>query len=321
MRSGSVSGIDSADPRIHRGLATSKSLNYRSLVNETPQTLLRLTGRDVLSVLHRIGTQALDDLTPGNARMTCFCDFRGRLLHRALVAVDSDAVWLIRPDAPGHGLGAFVDRHVFREDVSIEDLSSGVRVIRRCLPFGTPPRGPDLASVTTRFSRDTDGRWVFRPRDTVLYLVSPRAAPSGPESLGDTEELRVHVAEPRHGHEIAEAFTPYEVGLAAEVHLSKGCYTGQEALMRLITYRSVRRGLFRIGGAVAPPEEGAILPLSNGRNGVITTAVARPDAWSGLAVLPLGTTEADLAAPLAGAWCEAVNGDRPLGLPEDASAR
>src|SRR5258708_6194201 len=82
----------------------------------------RPTRRDVRAVLHRIGSNVLAGLPPGRARGTLFCDFRGRLLHRAVVAALADgAVWLLRDDAPAEPLATFVERHVFREDVSIED--------------------------------------------------------------------------------------------------------------------------------------------------------------------------------------------------------
>src|SRR5262245_1739004 len=94
-------------------------------------TALRLTGRDALGLLHRISTNALLDLRPGEARGTLFCDFRGRLLHRALVHLDADqAVWLLRADAPGAQLAALLDRHVFRDDVHIEDRSPELLVWR-----------------------------------------------------------------------------------------------------------------------------------------------------------------------------------------------
>src|SRR6185503_16493845 len=92
-------------------------------------TLIRLEGRDCLSVLHRISTASLEGLEPGQARSTLFCDFRGRLLHRAAVAVTSDgAVWLLRPDAPAAELIEHVEHHVFREEVTISDRSAGHRV-------------------------------------------------------------------------------------------------------------------------------------------------------------------------------------------------
>src|SRR2546425_7574679 len=94
-------------------------------------TALHLSGRDALPLLQKISTNALLDLPSGGARATLFCDFRGRLQHRALVYVARNrTVWLLRDDAPGTELAAFLDRHVFREDVAIEDLSREVSVAR-----------------------------------------------------------------------------------------------------------------------------------------------------------------------------------------------
>src|SRR6185503_3346425 len=94
----------------------------------TPSTAIRLTGRDTLDLLHRVSTNALVDLAAGAARGTLFCDFRGRLLHRAVVARVGDAVWLVRDDAPAAPLLAHLDRQIFREDVKVEDRSESVFV-------------------------------------------------------------------------------------------------------------------------------------------------------------------------------------------------
>src|SRR5262245_6805313 len=95
-------------------------------------TVLELRGADVLAVLHRISTQKLDDLRLGDARVTLFCDFRGRLLHRAAVALGRDGeAWLLREDAAPGSLAAFIDRHVFREDLKVVDRSGHFTVIAR----------------------------------------------------------------------------------------------------------------------------------------------------------------------------------------------
>ena len=92
-------------------------------------TSIKLEGRDALGVLHRISTQALEDLEPGQVRSTLFCDFRARLLHRAAVAALADgSVWLVRDDAPAGELIEHLGRHVFREDVRIVDSSAGLVV-------------------------------------------------------------------------------------------------------------------------------------------------------------------------------------------------
>ena len=142
------------------------------------RTAVRLAGRDALALLHRLSTNALLDLPAGAARPTLFCDFRGRLLHRAHVVHAPDGgVWLLRSDAGGGPLAAFVDRFVFREDVRIEE-------------------------------REDAFDW------TVAGVAWGEPLP---------EHERIARGQPRHGAEIAEDFNPYEVNLAHEVHLAKGC--------------------------------------------------------------------------------------------------
>jgi len=231
---------------------------------------LRLTGSDALALLHRIGTNAVADLAPGEARATLFCDFRGRLLHRALVGVAADrSVWLLRDDAPGEALAAFLDRHVFRDDVRIEDRSER-------LPVRWAPGDETVAADTLS---ERDGVPVaLRVGDETLFV--------GDGTTGAADALaRIRAARPAHGHEIAEAFTPYEVGLSHEVHLDKGCFTGQEALMRLITYKSVKRRLARGRGNGAAPQVPADLTVDGSPAGVLTSSAADGEGWLGLAVV------------------------------------
>jgi folate-binding protein YgfZ len=201
----------------------------------TTRTALRLTGADALALLHRISSNALLDLPAGQARATLFCDFRGRLLHRAHVLhAQGGAVWLMRGDAEGASLAAFVDRFVFREDVHVDD------------------RGAEFA-------------WTL---DGVAW---------GEER---PEHERIAAGLPRAGAEIAEHCNPYEVNLAHEVHLAKGCYTGQEALQRLVTYDSVRRrlvGLSGDGDVPAPQEVFAVSAPDDRAAGLLTSAAEKPD--------------------------------------------
>lgn len=240
-------------------------------------TALRLTGRDALALLHRISTNALADLRPGQTRATLFCDFRGRLLHRAAAAVTADgAVWLLRDDAPGAPLAAFIDKQVFRDDVHIEDHSER-------LPVRRARRGTGLA-VGTLVERDGTPIALRIADDDVLVVGDAPGI-----ALADADETsaggRVRAGRPAHGHEIVDAFTPFEVGLAHEVHLNKGCFTGQETLMRLVTYKGVRRRLARVSGSGPAPSVPCEVSADSKPVGILTTAVTDGEGWIGLAVL------------------------------------
>jgi folate-binding protein YgfZ len=235
--------------------------------NPLDATTLRLTVRDALSLLHRISTQALLDLPSGEERATLFCDFRGRLLHRAVVSIADDGAVSLRSETPAAELAAFLDRHIFRDDVAIEDRSG--------------------ATV--------------------------------PELSGEDERARIRAGAARHGHEIAEAFNPYEVGLAADVHLDKGCYTGQEALQRLITYGSVRRELARVSGAGAAPAVPADVTQAGEKVGVLTSAAPEESGgWIGLAVIRkqlVSEATRDLEAGGVALTLEPLPPACPVGLP------
>ena len=280
---------------------------------EATGTLLKLEGRDALALLHRISTQALDDLAPGEARATLFCDPRGRLLHRAVVAATSDrAIWLLRDDAPTLPLADYVDRFVFRDDVRAGVPRAEVSVHAVAGDLGLP-----AGRVRERDGLPAEVQ--VRP-DWALRLV-PATAPATDAGL---EHARILAGLPRHGHEIAEAFTPFEVGLATEVHLRKGCYTGQEALLRMMTYDSVRRRLARVRGAGPVPTVPAEIRVGSDSVGWVTSAVAEraagggPPGWTGLAVIKLAALEPDRALEVHGKPLEIAHrfeALRPLGLP------
>jgi folate-binding protein YgfZ len=265
-------------------------------------TALRLTGRDTLPLLHRVTTNALEDLQPGEARATLWCDFRGRLQFRAIVAVASDgAVWLLRPE-PGAELAAALDKSIFRDDVRVEDLSEAQRFV---LARGT-------TGETGVLEEDRGVPAIVSTGDGMRIVRAGRGEP-----LAESERI-AHLY-PRHGHEISDAFNPFEVGLAHEVHLAKGCFTGQEALQRLITYESVRRRPARIQLAGAMPA----LPsdvLAKGdapgeRAGVLTSF----DSGEGFAILRRDELESGADFALAdGRVVEVIAAPepaRPLGRP------
>jgi folate-binding protein YgfZ len=265
---------------------------------EALSTALRLTGRDALGLLHRTTSQALADLARGEARTTLFCDFRGRVEHRALVVRTSDdAVWLLRADAPGAPLAAAVDRSIFRDDVVIEDRSG------------------ELAFVCARAPLGVHG--VIEERDGVPRVVAvgdgTLLACDGREPL--TEADRIAHRLPRAGHEVTPEANPFECGLGAAVHLAKGCFTGQEALQRLVTYASVRRRLARVRLRSAVDALPVEVLQAGEKAGVLTSAAGE----EGLALLRHECAQPGLLLQTAaGATLEVVEAPEParaLGRP------
>ena len=270
-------------------------------------SVLRLEGRDTLDLLHRISTQFLLGLSPGECRAAPFCDFRGRLLHRAIVAATRDgALWLLRGDAPGEELALFVGRSVFREDIRVADLGAQWSVL-------VAPGADALAAGAVEERDGVPVRARIAP-DWAIALVPP-----GADLPPEDEAARIRAGRPRHGYEIHPDFTPFEVGLAHEVHLAKGCYPGQEALMRLVTYRSVRRRLVRLSGGGPAPAAASDVRADGAVAGRLTSvAEGEAGGWIALAVLRHEAASPGVRLGIEGAGAlrepEAFDLTQPLGL-------
>jgi hypothetical protein len=257
--------------------------------------VLRLTGRDVLPVLHNVSTQSLLDLAPGDARLALLCDFRGRLLHRFAAARLTDgSVWLVREDGGGASLADAIRKIVFREDVRIDDESDRWQVRAefgdgRAAPGADMPgveaAGPGAEPPGPGRAIETQGRLTRIEIGGCPTLVLSESRSALDSDAAAWSRARIERGWAAHGHEVSEAFTPFDVNLGAGVHLDKGCFTGQETLMRLVTYGDLRRRLVRVSGAGRMPEA---LPLrdSAGQDvGVLASALASGPGWSGLAVV------------------------------------
>ena len=252
---------------------------------------VRLTGRDVLAVLHNISTQSLLDLAPGQARLALFCDFRGRLLHRTHAARISDgSVWLVREDGGGASLAALLERVVFREDVRIEDMSAALGVTPE---FGEPSGAASSGGSSPAPGNRSDGLGTVLDQDGRPTRIEIPGCPAF--SISDAESFvapeaaqwnreRIERGWAAHGHEVSEAFTPFDVNLGHGLHLDKGCFTGQETLMRLVTYGSLRRRLIRVGGAEVIPTERSLLDLDGVEVATLTSATQSDTGWVALAV-------------------------------------
>lgn len=279
-------------------------------MSSSGSTLIRLDGRDALDLLHRISTQHLRELEPGRCRTTLFCDFRGRLRHRAAVARTADGtVWLVRADAPSAELIDAIDGQTFRDDVRLDDMSAG-HVVTAV---------PAWPGVEAESLDEHEGLPMTLHLDGIVdWRIDPAA-----EIAALDEPGRIRLGWPRHAHEIRDAFNPFEVGLARDVHLDKGCFTGQEALLRMMTYGGVRRRLVLLEGDRTPPAVDDVLRQGNVDAGVVTSVAGEGTAWVALGVAKRDAIAADIpwttSSGAAIARVTAFPDARPLGLPDSTA--
>jgi folate-binding protein YgfZ len=141
------------------------------------------------------------------------------------------------------------------------------------------------------------------------YELLDAAPPEGARQAAEDEleALRIAARTPRHGRELDERVLPAEAGLVERaVSFTKGCYPGQEPVVRLHHRGHANRGLraLRIAGDELPAYDAEV--VHGGKVvGRVTSAVRARDGIRALAYVrvevpddaPLRVGDAD-ASPL-----------------------
>lgn len=274
------------------------------LVDRSGLGRLAIRGRDALDLLHRLSTNGIKDLRPGQGTATVFTTARGRILD--LVLLHRLEEWTLAITGAGRGaaVASWIDRYTIREDAKVEDLGAShgtlglfgalaarvmavlfgpetaERPLHAPLLATIPGSGGPPAIVCRTFPLAGEG-YHLTAEAAVLPAVRDRilGAGLGVAAAGDDvlEALRIEAGLPAAGRELTEDYNPWEARLQDAISLSKGCYVGQEVIARLNTYRKVSKQLvrLRIEGPGAP-RPGARLLAGGEASGILTSAAEIP---------------------------------------------
>jgi len=205
------------------------------LVDRSNRGVLTITGPDRLSWLHSLTTQHLERLAPGEAAQALILSPTGHVEHHLTLTDDGTTVWLHVEPGTAAALVAFLESMRFMLRVEVADVSQDYAVLT---VLG--PRGGDLAAelegVRARVEPGPFGSIdliVARDLlpDAVAGLVRRGGALAG---MWAFEALRIAARVPRFGLDTDHRTIPHEVGwIDTAVHLTKGCYRGQETVARV----------------------------------------------------------------------------------------
>ena len=205
------------------------------LVDRSNRGVLKITGQDRLSWLHSLTTQHLDGLTAGQSAQALVLSPTGHVEHHLTLSDDGTSVWVHVEPGTGPALAAFLNSMKFMLRVEVAEESAGAAVLTVMGPAGADITA-GLEGVLGRVSPGPVGiidLIVAREllADVAAELVRRGAVPAG---LWAFEALRIAARVPRFGLDTDHRTIPHEVGwIETAVHLSKGCYRGQETVARV----------------------------------------------------------------------------------------
>ncbi|MEU8358128.1 folate-binding protein [Nonomuraea sp. NPDC048882] len=217
-----------------------------AVVDRSNREVIRISGADRLKWLNDLTSQKLDSLRPGEWTQTLDLDLQGRVQHHMTLVDDGESVLAHVEPGTGKSLADYLDRMRFmlRVEVTLVD---------------------DLAVLSTA---DED---LLVPRaELAEHLGKPLAG------LWAYEALRIEAHRPRLGFETDHKTIPHEVAwIGAAVHLSKGCYRGQETVARVHNLGHPPRRLvfLHLDGSVDTlPPHGAPVIFESQEVGVVGSA-------------------------------------------------
>lgn len=272
------------------------------LVDGPGHDILRATGNDRVTFLQRITSGTVAGVDPGQGGQTLLLDVRGRVLARLLFFVRGKSVRIIVPSGQGESVAAGLSKFAIMDDfqLAVETELASLAVLGPkasavltsvgvVLPAGLAEASlyshaelaSDLGPLWAAHGRacGTDGLCVVAPRSARDTLVEALVAAGVPRLSAEVAEaLRIVAMEPKLGNEITPDRFPVEIGLGAAIDHNKGCYVGQETIVRMRDRGNIRKRLvlLRLAGPDLPKPGDKLTAEGQPNAGVVTSAGCLP---------------------------------------------
>jgi tRNA-modifying protein YgfZ len=208
------------------------------VVDRSNRGVLRITGADRLSWLHSVTTQHLEQLATGASAEALVLSPQGHVEHHLTLTDDGSATWLHVESGTAGALLEFLTSMRFMLRVEPEDVSAANAVVTLLGPEVPAPSGGQASGEQTLPGILVDagfGTDLIVPRSELRAIIAElRSAGATLAGMWAYEALRIAAGRPRFGLDTDHRTIPHEVGwIETAVHLSKGCYRGQETVARV----------------------------------------------------------------------------------------
>lgn len=293
-------------PESYQALRTAAVFTHRS-----DRAAIRALGADAPAWLQGLLTNDLEALTVcapqaiGEARYAAYLTAQGRMITDARVVRLAHAVLMDVPESLAAALVTRLDALIFAEDVQIEDDSSAILVVELHGPHAPRLAGSlrDALSEAVAIVRDDQygvpGFAIYvKAGDRDALDTQLRAAGAVGIDLETLDVIRIEAGRPAFLTDMDTDTIPLEAGIEDRaISFTKGCYVGQEIIVRVTQRgggRVARRlvGLTVSGGRIPKADDRL---MSGDRDiGWVTSAVLSPTVGQPIA---LGYLHRDFVEP------------------------
>lgn len=274
--------------------------NEWAFFREPNRAVLKLTGADAGGLLHRLSTNAVQQLSDGQGTLTVLVTEKGRIIDCVSVSVLGSDWYVVGSAEKSTEISRWIKKYTIMEDVRIRNLTPDCQPILVTGPHAMAllehvAEREDVDNVSVGAAlRLQDGSTAIRMPalletawlllgDNESSVVQAIAQDNERDGTSVGEIVRISAGWGKSGHEWTNAFNPLEVGLVGWVDFTKGCYIGQEIIARLDSYDKVKHRL--MGFTADSTRSGSILSEDK-TIGIVTSCTPMPDdTYRGLALV------------------------------------
>jgi folate-binding protein YgfZ len=270
-----------------------------AVVDVGGREVIRATGADRIPFLQRLLTGNVAGTAEGGGSRSLLLNLKGHVVSDLRVFVRADEVRLVVAAGQGEPTAAALSKYAI-----MDDFAAALEPALVLLALHGPHAVDRLAAVGVKLPEGfgkgplwshaevagggwavhacalgAEGVWLFASEVARASVVA-RLAAAGVRRLAPAiaEALRIENGEPAWGVEITDDYFPMEIGLDPAIDYSKGCYLGQEPIVRIrdrghINWRLVR---LRVHEDVIPATGDTLESDIKPRAGRVTSAARLP---------------------------------------------
>jgi folate-binding protein YgfZ len=302
-----------------------------------PRSTIVVTGADRASYLHGLLTNDIKALAPGRGCYAAWLTPQGRMITDLYVYELGDAMLLDVPADLAAAILQRLDQFLFGEDVQLGDVSTALGPVAIHGPAAPALLRQVLDSVTEfeTWTEHQNAPAVFGGAPAIVARMGPLgitgfcvytsheaglrkaledagATPASPDVI---EAARIEAGYPVFGIDMTDDTIPLEAGIEDRaISFTKGCYVGQEVIIRVLHrgHGRVARRLVGLKVEGTVPPRGARIHSSEREIGHVTSAALSPTHGP----IAMGYVHRDFTTPGTRVEVEAASGHAPATVSE-----
>jgi tRNA-modifying protein YgfZ len=241
---------------------------------------IRVTGSEATMFLNGLITNDIKNATESSWLPAVFPTVQGRLIGAVRILRESSG-FLIDTDAASHeAVLKTISRFTLAGDFQVTDVSNEISLLSvQGKRASEVIQAVDVIAIPATHTGE-DGFDVLTTVSLTEKLVAAGAQPVTPETF---EILRIEAGIPRHGRDMDETSVVLETNLDDAISYTKGCYVGQEIIVRIKHRGHVAKKLTGLRfEAEVPPQ---VIASEDGKEiGRVTSATYSPKLQSHIAL-------------------------------------